>query len=99
MSKRIRWSLDLRWQNPDQPAGFYGMKEHLLFRTSKNPDHKIDWTGFDGDDRWAKQKDSVADLQDVLPVKYYFLSYSSHGRDVLQTFCQPKCNEEIIICG
>lgn len=67
MSKQIRWSLDLRWQTPDHSAGFYGMKDHLLFRTSKDPDHTIDWTGFDGDDRWSKQKDSVKDLQDVLP--------------------------------
>lgn len=71
MSKQIRWSLDLRWQTPDHSAGFYGMKDHLLFRTSKDPDHTIDWTGFDGDDRWSKQKDSVKDLQDVLPVKYW----------------------------
>lgn len=69
MSNRIRWSMDLRWQKPDHPAGFYGMKDHLLFRTSKDPDYKIDWTGFEGDDRWAKQKESVKDLQDLLPVK------------------------------
>lgn len=25
MSKKIRWSLDLRWQRPDHSAGFYGL--------------------------------------------------------------------------
>ncbi|XP_062615047.1 uncharacterized protein LOC134276778 [Saccostrea cucullata] len=67
MSKEIRWSLDLRWQKPGYPCGFYGIKDLLLFRTSKDPNHKIDWTGFDGDDRWAKQKESVKDLKGILP--------------------------------
>lgn len=26
ISDKIRWSLDLRWQRPDKPNGFYGLK-------------------------------------------------------------------------
>ena len=25
-SDKIRWSMDLRWQRPDKPNGFYGLK-------------------------------------------------------------------------
>jgi hypothetical protein len=65
LTKQIRWSLDLRWQRPDEPAGFYGMKEPLLMRTAKNPNYKIDWKPFDRVDRREKQRESV---EDVLPV-------------------------------
>ncbi|XP_034325415.2 phytanoyl-CoA dioxygenase domain-containing protein 1 [Magallana gigas] len=66
LSKQIRWSLDLRWQKPEKPAGFYGIREHLLFRTSRDPGYKIDWSSFEGDNRWDIQKEYVNDL-DVLP--------------------------------
>ena len=35
ISDKIRWSLDLRWQRPDKPNGFYGLKVY--------------WQGQDGD--------------------------------------------------
>lgn len=95
MSKQIRWSLDLRWQTPNHSAGFYGMKDHLLFRTSKDPDHTIDWTGFDGDDRWSKQKDSVKDLQDVLPVKYWADSASQPLSILDKVNSQQKYHSDI----
>lgn len=65
MSKQIRWSLDLRWQNPEKPAGFWGMKDSLLMRTTKDPNYKIDWEPFDGVNRRVKQREAVAD---VIPV-------------------------------
>ena len=30
VSDKIRWSLDLRWQRPDKPNGFYGLKVRRL---------------------------------------------------------------------
>ena len=66
MSKQIRWSLDLRWQRPDEPAGFWGLKDALLMRTAKDPNFKIDWAPFDSVNRREKQRDAVAD---VLPVR------------------------------
>lgn len=62
MSNQIRWSLDLRWQKPDLPAGFWGLKSSLLLRSAKDPDYKIDWTEFDGVNRREKQRDAVADV-------------------------------------
>jgi hypothetical protein len=35
--------LDLRWQRPDEPAGFWGLKDAVLMRTAKDPDFKMDW--------------------------------------------------------
>lgn len=55
MSKAIRWSLDLRWQRPSDPVGFYGLKEGLLMRSSKDPGMKIDWESFDAVNRHDKQ--------------------------------------------
>ncbi|XP_074649271.1 uncharacterized protein LOC141904564 [Tubulanus polymorphus] len=51
ISDEIRWSIDLRWQRPDHPYGFYGVKDGILMRTSADPDYKIDWTKFDGVNR------------------------------------------------
>ena len=44
-SNKTRWSLDLRWQDPSKPNGFYGLKDVILMRTPDKRDHKIDWTG------------------------------------------------------
>ncbi|XP_064601734.1 uncharacterized protein LOC135467805 [Liolophura sinensis] len=45
-SDKIRWSLDLRWQTPFQPAGFHGIKDGIVFRSTQNPNLKIDWDTF-----------------------------------------------------
>ncbi|XP_059145123.1 phytanoyl-CoA dioxygenase domain-containing protein 1-like isoform X2 [Physella acuta] len=50
-SDEIRWSLDLRWQNPEKPVGFYGLKQGVLMRSEKNPVEKIDWDSFNSVDR------------------------------------------------
>ena len=44
-SDKIRWSLDLRWQNPSMPNGFHGLKESVLMRKADDPNYKIDWEG------------------------------------------------------
>ena len=38
-SENIRWSLDLRWQVPDKPNGFYGLKvfvQHSWFAIDRS---------------------------------------------------------------
>ncbi|XP_069114957.1 phytanoyl-CoA dioxygenase domain-containing protein 1 homolog [Argopecten irradians] len=64
MSKQIRWSFDLRWQRPSEPVGFYGIKEGILMRSSKDPDMKIDWEEFNGLNRHVKAQEAVTG-QDV----------------------------------
>eukprot|EP00042_Codosiga_hollandica_P030584 m.178680 g.178680 ORF g.178680 m.178680 type:complete len:365 (+) comp53396_c0_seq1:3-1097(+) len=48
-SDMIRWSLDLRWQRPDQPNGVFGLKDSILMASSKDPGMKIQW------DEWARK--------------------------------------------
>ena len=45
LSNDIRWSLDLRWQQPDKSVGFYGMKQGVAMRSQK-PGFKVDWETF-----------------------------------------------------
>ena len=45
-SDKIRWSLDLRWQKPGLPNGFYGLKKSVLMRKADDPKYKIDWKGW-----------------------------------------------------
>ena len=44
-SNKTRWTLDLRWQDPKKPTGFYNLKESVLMRKSDDPNYKMDWTG------------------------------------------------------
>jgi len=57
-SQKIRWSVDLRWQRPDEPSGFEKVKECILMRTATDPKYWIDWSA------WAK-KNRVADAMDM----------------------------------
>ena len=58
-SEKIRWSLDLRWQDPDKPSGFEGMKNPLLLRSEKYPTYVPDWENFATQDRNQLQKESL----------------------------------------
>lgn len=44
-SDKIRWSLDLRWQDPKKSTGFYDLKRSIVMRKQNDPNHKIDWEG------------------------------------------------------
>jgi hypothetical protein len=68
VTKQTRWSLDLRWQNPNLPNGFYNMKDCVLMRNKDNPNLVVDWDKFEGIDRHVLQKKSVEDMADVIPV-------------------------------
>jgi len=64
-SDKIRWSMDLRWQRPDKPNGFYGLKESIILRTSKDPTYAVDWAEFASRDRHKLQQ-SHEDVQSKL---------------------------------
>jgi len=65
MSKQVRWSLDLRWQKPDLPFGFYGMKQGIPMRYENDPNYVINWEEFDAIDRHELQRDKVKDILQV----------------------------------
>ena len=58
-SDSIRWSIDLRWQNPNLPNGFYGLKDTIVMRKADQPNYEIDWAGFAEVDRNALQEAGV----------------------------------------
>lgn len=41
MSEQIRWSLDLRWQRPTEPNGFYGLKDCITMAKADDPSFKV----------------------------------------------------------
>jgi ectoine hydroxylase-related dioxygenase (phytanoyl-CoA dioxygenase family) len=47
-SDQIRWSIDLRWQRPNEVSGFDDVKPCILMRSASKPFHQIDW------DAWAQ---------------------------------------------
>ena len=64
LSKDIRWSLDLRWQNPNQPFGFYGLKKGVVMRSSTGPNLEIDWDSFDNVDHRQEAEKAMEDKVD-----------------------------------
>ncbi len=64
LSNRIRWSLDLRWQDPAKSSCFYGLKECVVMRKSDDPGYKINWTEFAQVDRQILQAKEVGSATD-----------------------------------
>ncbi len=43
-SEDVRWSVDLRFQNPRDPAGFHtGLVDPIIMRKAEDPSYKPDW--------------------------------------------------------
>ena len=63
-SDTVRWSVDLRWQRPSDPIGFYDLKDGVLLRSSKDPNMKINWEPFDSVNRHDVQIKAVIDEVD-----------------------------------
>ena len=49
LSDVIRWSVDLRWQRPDEVSGFEGIKDPILMRSARQNEFRLDWR------EWALQ--------------------------------------------
>ncbi|GAB1607425.1 uncharacterized protein LOC115228194 [Argonauta hians] len=64
VSNDVRWSVDLRWQSPNEKWGFYDLQEGILMRSKHQPDMKPDWDKFLSVDRkveWQKRYSKKAD--------------------------------------
>ncbi|KAK3096497.1 hypothetical protein FSP39_000740 [Pinctada imbricata] len=67
VSDNIRWSVDLRWQSPEEHWGFYEIGEGVLFRSAKNKDITPNFDKFLSVDRkevWAKKYFKQVDASD-----------------------------------
>jgi hypothetical protein len=49
LSERIRWSVDLRWQRPQEPSGYEGIKEPVRMRRAGDAAFRPDWRD------WSRQ--------------------------------------------
>ena len=58
-SDKIRWSLDLRWQNPKLPNGFYGLKDCVVMRKADDPNYEINWETLCPEDRSRVMAEAV----------------------------------------
>ncbi len=45
-SDKVRWSVDLRWQRPDEPAGWEGYVDLLEMRRGDDPDFRPNWDAY-----------------------------------------------------
>lgn len=59
MSDHIRFAMDLRYQSPHRPWGFYGMKDGILIRSPRQPGHVPDWDFYDNQDRYKIIQEQV----------------------------------------
>ena len=73
MSTDIRWSLDLRWQKPSDPIGFYNLKEGVLMRSAKDSNLDINWESFNNVDRHEEQKKATVKIVSCLQENSYYL--------------------------
>ncbi|WAR03284.1 hypothetical protein MAR_009842 [Mya arenaria] len=53
-SDHIRFAMDLRYQDPNRPWGFYGMSKGILLRSPAKPDNIPDWDFYGNQDRYSK---------------------------------------------
>ena len=72
-SDKVRWSLDLCWQDPVKPTGLWDLKSSLLFRSKDNQCVNITWEEFIAQDRNELQAKNVGVVQDEFDT-------SLHGR-------------------
>jgi hypothetical protein len=49
-SDKVRWSVDLRWQDPRQPSGDQGGAGVVVMRKASDPSFTVDW------DAWAAEQ-------------------------------------------
>ncbi|XP_013416110.1 uncharacterized protein LOC106177775 [Lingula anatina] len=63
-SSVIRWSFDLRWSSLHDPIAFWGLKDGVLLRSSKDPNLKVDWEPFLAVDRTTVQSKALNKEED-----------------------------------
>lgn len=56
-SDKIRWSVDLRWQDPKQPSGDEGGAGVIVMRKADDPAFTVDW------DAWAAEQRRAYEVQ------------------------------------
>ena len=92
-SDKVRWSLDLRWQDPEKPTGLWDLKSSLLFRSKDKPCLNITWEEFIAQDRNELQAKNVGVVQDEFDTslhgpwmkRWKIVNHNKHTRAQLDT--------------
>ena len=71
LSTGIRWSIDLRWQRPDLPNGFYGLKDCIVLTKKDDTAYKPDWKSWAAVDRGQLQHKKMGDDSRGAMSEYY----------------------------
>ena len=96
-SDKVRWSLDLRWQDPKKPNGLWGLKDCLLFRSEDNPNVDIDWAEFTAKDRNQLQAEEVGIVHDEFDTclhgpwmkRWKIVNHNKHTRSQFNAEMKP----------
>src|SRR5262249_12198560 len=56
LSDKVRWSVDLRWQDPKLPAGDEGGAGVIVMRKASDPSFQVDWDAWAGEQRKAYER-------------------------------------------
>jgi len=67
----VRWSIDLRWQRPDLPNGFYGLKECIVLSKKGDANFTPDWRSWAAVDRGQLQHKKMGDGSKDAMSQYY----------------------------
>ena len=71
LSSSVRWSIDLRWQRPDLPNGFYGLKECIVLTKKGDPNFTPDWKSWAAVDRGQLQQRNMGNESKDAMSQYY----------------------------
>ena len=71
LSSGVRWSIDLRWQHPDLPNGFYGLKECIVLTKKGDPNFTPDWKSWAAVDRGQLQQRNMGNESKDAMSQYY----------------------------
>lgn len=74
--------MDLRYQNPNRPWGFYGLKDGILLRSPSKPDHVPDWDFYDHQDRYQIIQEQIeqrtVSLHKSIILQRWYIPYNKH---------------------
>jgi Phytanoyl-CoA dioxygenase (PhyH) len=74
-SDKVRWSVDLRWQDPRQPSGDEGGAGVIPMRKAADPSFRVDW------DAWAAEQRRAYEIQRGLSQQAFDTTVSGKWMD------------------
>lgn len=92
LSDKIRWSVDLRWQRPDEVSGFEGIKDPIMMRSARQANFQLEWREWAMQNRIAAAMDEKKDEFDASVMGPG--SNAGPKRRIEQIKCPPETRRE-----